>query len=408
VKVDTLLVHSDRVNNDFYRSLRFPIYESVAFEFESSKDMENAFMGRSPSYFYSRISNPTISELERIVSSVTGAYGVVATSSGMSAISNVIMTIAGSGANIITSPFLFGNTYSLFEKTLKNFGLNVKYVDFSDVNEVEKAIDEKTVAIFFEVITNPQLAVFDIENICKIAKKYNLLTIADDTLPTFLLFSSKDWGVDIEVISSTKALSGGATSVGGLIIDYGTYDWSNNKFLKDYYDKYGRGAFIMRLKREVYRNLGACISPFTAYLNILGIETLSLRINKICDNAFNLANMLIEHPKVKSVNYPGLVSSKYYINAKKYLRKYGPVLTIELDSKESCFRFIDNLKLIRRATNIYDNKTLVIHPSSTIFSEYTENKKLELGVSDNMIRFSIGIEDVEDLYQDIIHALEEV
>jgi O-acetylhomoserine (thiol)-lyase len=154
--------------------------------------------------------------------------------------------------------------------------------------------------------------------------------------------------------------------------------------------------------------LGACISPFTAYLNILGIETLSLRINKICDNAFNLANMLIEHPKVRNINYPGLVSSKYYVNAKKYLRKYGPVLTIELDSKESCFRFIDNLKLIRRATNIYDNKTLVIHPSSTIFSEYTENKKLELGVSDNMIRFSVGIEDVEDLYQDIIHALEEV
>jgi len=405
--ITTKLIHGDILNRDSYNSLRFPIYDSVAFEFGSANEMENAFLGRSPSYFYSRISNPTVSELERIITVATDAYGAIALSSGMAAIANTLMSIGGKSANFITSSYLFGNTYSLFDKTFRRFGLVPKYVDLFDIEKVQESIDENTIAIFFEVITNPQLVVFDVEGIVNVAKRNNLITIADTTIPTFYLFSSKKWNVDIEVISTTKAISGGATSVGGVIIDYGTYDWSKNKFLREDYEKYGKGAFLMKLKKEVYRNIGACMSPHNAYLNILGLETLPLRVKTSSTNALAISKELSNHKKIKSVNYPGLETSKFYRNAQKFLNGYyGSIFTIELESKELAFKFINNLKLCRRATNIYDNKTLVIHPSSTIFCEYSSDKKLELGVTEGMVRFSVGIEKPEDIYEDIIKALE--
>ena len=407
MKISTKAIHGDRTNNDPYKSLKFPVYDSVAFEFVSSKEIEDAFLGRALAHTYSRISNPTLAELERRLAILSDAYGVVVTSSGMAAITNVILSIAGSGANIITSPFLFGNTYSLFEKTLKRFGFSARYVDFSNPENIENAIDENTVAIFFETITNPQLAIFDIEKIVNIAKKHNLLTILDNTLATFYLFSSKKWGIDIEIISTTKYISGGATSVGGAIFDFGTYDYGRNKFIASDAEKYGKNALLVKLKREVYRNTGGCLSPHNAYLQLLGLETLALRIEKSSTNAMVLAKRLKNHKKIKKVNYPGLEDSPYYNNAKKYLDGYyGSILTIELSSKSECFKFMDNLKLIRRATNLHDNKTLVIHPASTIFCEYSKEKREELGVGEGLVRISVGIEDVEDIYEDIIQSLE--
>ncbi len=407
MNIATKLIHGNLENEDVYGSLKSPIYDSVAFEFKSAKAIEDAFFGRTLAHSYSRISNPTISELEKRLTLASEAYGVVAVSSGMAAISNVILSIAGSGANIITSPYLFGNTYSLFEKTLKRFGLITKYVDFSNINSIENAIDDKTVAIFFETITNPQLAVFDIEKIVEIANRYNILTILDNTLATFYLFSSKKWGINIEIISTTKWVSGGATSVGGAIFDYGNFDWLKNPWIKDDAERYGKNALLVRLKREVFRNTGGCLSPHNAYLQLLGLESLILRIEKSSINALILSEKLKDHPKVKRINYPGLGESKYYNNAKKYLNKfYGSILTIELENKEKCFKFIDNLKIIRKATNLHDNKTLAIHPASTIFCEYSKEKRMELGVSEGMVRISCGIEDVDDLYVDIIKALE--
>ncbi len=407
MNIATRLIHGDLENEDIYGSLKSPVYDSVAFEFKSAKAIEDAFLGRTLAHSYSRISNPTISELEKRLALVSGAYGVVAVSSGMAAISNVILSIAGSGANVITSPYLFGNTYSLFEKTLKRFGLITKYVNFSDIKSIENAIDDKTVAIFFETITNPQLAVFDIEKIVEIANRHNILTILDNTLATFYLFSSKKWGINIEIISTTKWVSGGATSVGGAIFDYGNFDWLKNPWIKDDAERYGKNALLVRLKREVFRNTGGCLSPHNAYLQLLGLESLTLRIEKSSNNALTLAEKLKNHPRVKKVNYPALKESNYYNNAKKYLNNfYGSIFTIELENKEKCFSFLDNLKIIRKATNLHDNKTLAIHPASTIFCEYSKEKRMELGVSEGMVRISCGIEDVDDLYVDIIKALE--
>lgn len=407
MKIGTKLIHGNLKNEDVYKALRFAVYDCVAFEFDSSKDIEDAFLGRKLSHSYSRISNPTVAELEKKLALVSEAYGVVGVSSGMAAITDVILSVAGAGSNIITSPYIFGNTYSLFEKTLRRFGLNAKYVDFSDVTNIENAIDENTVAIFFETITNPQLAVFDIEKIVEIANKHSILTILDNTLATFYLFSSKKWGINIEIISTTKWISGGATSVGGAIFDYGNFDYTKNPWIKDDAERYGKNALLVRLKREVYRNTGGCLSPHNAYLQLLGLETLSLRIEKSSLNALRLAENLSQHPKVKKVNYPGLEDNEYYINAKKYLEGfYGSLLTIELSDKRTCFNFMDSLKLIRKATNLHDNKTLVIHPASTIFCEYTQEKRKELGVSEGLVRIACGIEDLDDLYEDIIKALE--
>ncbi|URA09237.1 PLP-dependent transferase [Thermospira aquatica] len=407
MRISTKIIHGDFPNPDPHGSLKFPIYDSVAFEFNSAKDIENAFLGRTLAHSYSRISNPTVSEFERRLATVSDAYGVVSTSSGMAAITAVLLSISGKEANILSSPYLFGNTYSLFEKTLKRFGLSVKYIDFHNPEQIEKAIDENTVAIYLETITNPQLAIFDIESIVNIASRYRLLTLLDNTLATFYLFSSREWGINIEVISTTKYISGGATTIGGAILDYGNYDYSYNRFLSDEAQKYGKNALLVRLKREVHRNTGVCLSPHNAYLQLLGMETLPLRVEKSCSNALILAQRLIGHPKIKNVNYPGLEDSRYFKNAKKYLKGwYGSLFTLELPSKEACFTFIDNLKLIRKATNLHDNKTLIIHPASTIFCEYPPQKRKELGVSEEMVRIAVGIEDVEDIYEDIIQALE--
>ena len=283
-KFITKILHTKFLKEDPHGSLHMPVYDNVAFEFKSAQDLELAFAGKKPSHMYSRISNPTVEHFEQQVRAITGAVGTVALSSGMAAISNTILAIAKTGDNIITSKHLFGNTYSLFEQTLKDWGLETRYADLTKPQEAGRLIDKKTKAIFLETITNPQLEVADIEPLSRIAKKRNILLIVDTTMTPPYLFSAKKFGVDLEVVSSTKWISGGATSIGGLIIDYGTYDWKkSDKFEKDAV-KYGPFAFINRLRREVYRNIGACISPHNAYLQSLGLETLPLRLDAACEN----------------------------------------------------------------------------------------------------------------------------
>jgi O-acetylhomoserine (thiol)-lyase len=405
----TRILHTRFLKEDSHGALHMPVYDNVTFEFKSAEDQELAFQGKKPAHMYSRISNPTVEHFEQRIKAVTEATGVIAVSSGMAAISNTILTIAKAGTNIITSKHLFGNTYSLFENTLKEWGLETRYTDLTRVEVASRLIDENTKAIFFETITNPQLEVADIRALSKVAREKNILLIADTTMTPPYLFSAKEFGVDVEVISSTKWISGGATSVGGLIIDHGLYDWKKNAKLQRDAVKFGPFAFINRLRREVYRNIGACMSPYSAYLQSLGLETLTLRIDTSCANTLTIAEFLQNSKQVKSVNYPGLKSSPYYTIAKKQFGNTpGAVLTFDLVSKEECFKFLNGLTLIRRATNLQDNRTLILHPASTIFCEYNDTLKNEMGVRETSIRLAVGIEDADDLIADIKTSLEKI
>lgn len=402
----TKVIHAPYSKKDIHNALLMPIYSNAAYEFDSAEDMEDAFLGKQPAHMYSRISNPTVENFEQKVRAITGALNVTALSSGMAAIANTIFTLTEQGDNIITSTHLFGNTYSLFSNTLHDFGVDSKFIDLTNTEEILKNIDNNTRAIFFETITNPQLEVVDIKKLSEIAKAHNLVLISDTTLTPPNIFKANDFGIDIEVVSSTKVISGGATSIGGLIIDYGSFDWSKIKKLKKYYSKFGHFSFNVKLRKEVFRNLGACLSPYHAYLQSLGLETLALRFDKAASNSFAIAEFLSKQSKISSVNYPGLENSEFYDISLKQFKKYPcSMVTFNFHSKEECFDFLNKLQLIRRATNISDNKTLILHPASTIFCEYSTEKREELGVSDTLIRLTTGIEDPEDLIQDISNAL---
>jgi len=402
-------LHGGIRKKDPHGTLRTPVYDSVAFEYEKADDMRLAFEGKKLAHSYSRISNPTVEDLEERIRVLSGGTGVLAVSSGMAAISNVVLALAGSGSRIVASHFLFGNTLSLFEHTLKPWGLSVDYVDTTDPGQVDEAITDQTRAVFVEIITNPQLQVPDIEALSRITRARGVPLIVDGTTTSLGLFSSKSFNADIEVISSTKSISGGATSVGGLIVDNGLFDWSKNPKTRPWAEKAGPKAFLVYLRREVYRNVGACLSPHNAYLQILGLETLELRLRKSSDNALSLARRIREHAKVRSVNYPGLEDHPCHEAAQKQLANgYGALLCFELAGREEGFHFLDRLKTIKRATNINDNKTLAIHPASTIFSEYSPSEREAMGVPDTLVRLSVGIENLEDLWADVVQALEGV
>ena len=402
----TRVIHTEYAKKDVHNALQMPIYSNAAFEFDTAEQMEDAFLGRSPDHAYSRISNPTVENFEQRIRSITGALGVTAVSSGMAAISNVFFTIAKSGDNIITSKHLFGNTYSFLTSTLHAFGVETRFCDLTDSREVANAVNERTIAIFFETITNPQLEIADIALLSKVAKEHGVLLIADSTLTPPNIFAASAYGVDIEIISSTKMITGGATSMGGLVLDYGQFDWSGFAKLSELAQRFGPYTFNAKLRKEIFRNLGACLSPYHAYLQSLGLETLSIRFDKAASNALLLAEYLQTEERIINVNYPGLKTSRFYEVGKRQFGSYpGAILTFNFNSREECFEFLNKLKLISRASNIYDNRSLIIHPASTIFADYSSEKNEELGVPDTLIRLSVGIENFEDLKNDIHSAL---
>lgn len=402
----TRIIHTPYAREDAHHALHQPIYSNAAFDFESAEQMELAFQGRLPVHAYSRISNPTVENFELRIKQITGALNVTALSSGMAAVSNAIFMLASSGSNIIASKHLFGNTYVFFESTIKDFGIETRFCDLTNNEEVKANIDENTVAIFVETITNPQLEVVDLKSLSDTAHALNVPFIADSTLTPPNVFSAKDFGIDIEIISSTKCISGGGTSVGGLIVDYGTFNWSKSKKLASYAKRFGPYAFNYKLRREIFRNLGACLSPFAAFLQSLGLETLQLRFEKAANNCRELAEFLISLPEIKQVNYPGIKGTEFYEISEKQFGKFpGAMLTFDFSTREECFNFMNKLELIRRATNVYDNKTLILHPASTIYCDFDQEKKESLHVSDTMLRLSLGIEDIEDLKNDLIQAI---
>jgi len=402
----TTAVHGGTNNADCHGALRAPVYDSVAFEHPDARSMQLTFEGKKPAHAYSRITNPTVSDFEQRISSLCGGGLVIAVSSGMAAISNTILALAGADTNIVTSRNLFGNTLSLFEKTLAPWGLETRCVDMTDPDAVAAVINDKTRAVFLESMTNPQLEVADCTAIAEVCKGKGVPLILDNTVMTPYLFNCKEAGVAIEVLSSTKYISGGATTLGGLIIDHGTFDWSNAPRLLERATKFGSMAFISSLRQEVYRNLGACMAPHTAYLHTLGLETLEMRVEKSCANALKIAHFLNDHPRVAGVHYPGLESSTFHaISSRQFKGRHGGILTFELESQEACFALIDALQLVRRATNINDNKSLIIHPASTIFAEYSVREKEAMAVRPTQIRLSVGIEECDDIVADLAAGL---
>lgn len=389
MKKTTRAIHQPYKRRDAYDALSMPVYNAVAFEFDNAQLMSDVFCGRVSAPDYSRVGNPTVENLEQRVKGITGASDVVAFNSGMAAISAVFIALAQQGKNIVSSRHMFGNTYSLLTSTLKRFGVEARLCDLTNVEQVEQQLDDNTCCVYLEIMTNPQLEVVDIVALATLAHQRGIPLVADTTLIPFTEFSAKALGVDAEVVSSTKYISGGATSLGGLVIDYGTFQ------------PLGRA-----LRGELLFNFGAYMTPQAAYLQTVGLEVLDARYRIQAANALELAKQLQKLPQIKHVNYVGLPDNPYHELAKKQFgNTAGAMITIDLDSKEACFAMINKLKLIHRATNLFDNRTLAIHPASTIYGAFTDEQRREMDVNDTTIRLSIGLEDVDDLLDDIKQAL---
>lgn len=406
ISFEARVLHTPYEKPDAYNALSMPVYNTAAYEFDTAEAMEAAFCGNTSDHAYSRITNPTVQYFEDRVRAITGAMSVTALNSGMAAICNTLMTIGRANANIVTSPHLFGNTFSLLKNTLAAFGMEARFCDLTNPDEVRTNIDCNTCALFLEVITNPQLEVADLKLLSSIGKEAGIPLIADTTIVPFSVFHGKEYGIDIEIISSTKYISGGATSIGGLILDNGTFDWSHFITLKHWYEQFGERAFTARLRKEIHRNLGAYMTPQVAYMQTLGLETMQVRFDRQGTTCLELAGRLQALDGIVSVNYTGLKDNPYYKLSTAQFGKYpGAMLTFDLVSREACFAFMNRLKLIRRATNLFDNKTLAIHPASTIYGGFTEEQRQNMDISQQTIRLSIGLESVDDLYNDIRQAL---
>ena len=390
MKNQTKAIDTPFGRKDAYGSLSMPIYHTAAYEFDTAADMADAFTGRVIAPDYSRVMNPTVMYLEDKVKVTTGAIGVMAMSSGMAAISNTLMTLAAQGKNIVTSRHMFGNTFSLITQSLKRFGVEARTCDLLDLDAVERLVDDNTCCIFLEIITNPQMEVADLTALADIAHRHNIPLVADTTVIPFTEFSAKSLGVDIELVSSTKYLSGGATTLGGLIIGYE-----------------GSEQFVHQMKNEMLFNFGAYMTPHVAYMQSIGFETLDARYRLQSANTLELARRLQTVKSIKRVNYVGLEDNPFHDIA---TRQFGPtagcMMTIDLNDKQACYDFINSLQLVRRATNLFDNRSLAIHPASTIFGNFTDEERRAMDVLDTTVRLSVGLEDVDDIFDDIRQAAE--
>lgn len=385
----TIAIHTAPELEDPHGALSMPVYHSAAFEFSSAAEMEAAFTGKLHKASYSRVINPTVTYFEDIVTKLTGATATYAFTSGMAAIHNALITFAESGKNIVTSKHLFGNTFSLIGGTLRRLGVKAKFIDLTDINKVREAVDDDSCCIFAEIITNPQMEVADFRALAQVAHEHNIPLIADTTIIPFTQFCAADLGIDIEVVSSTKYISGGATSLGGLMINYGRFD---------FVDK--------RVRMELLFNLGAIMTPHVAYMQTLGLETLEARYRLQASNALTVAKALRKVEGIVSVNYVGLDDNPYYELARsQFGDTAGAMLTFDLPSREDCWKLIDNVKLIRRATNLFDNRSLIIHPASTIFGNFPAPVRRSMQVNETTIRLSVGLEHPDDIINDIIQAL---
>lgn len=407
IKFNTALLHSNVKGDKKTGATLTPIYQSSAFEQESAEKLERVFMNAAPGYSYTRVSNPTNTSFEQQITNLEGGISTVACASGMAAIFNAIMNVVQSSDEIISSVGIFGGTIGLF-KDLEAFDIHTKYILHTTPEEIEKNITERTKVIFAETIGNPKLDVLDIEAIAAVAKKHNVLFIVDNTIATPYLVKPLQLGADIVIHSSSKYINGSGNSISGVITDSGKFKWNEEQYPQIMkYKKMGPYAYVAKLRETFFRNTGACLSPFNSFLNCIGLETLGLRMERACANALALAKWFETCDQVEYVNYPGLGSSPYHEIAKRqFHNEYGTMVTIRMGSKEKAFTVINSLNYALQVANIGDAKTLVIHPASTIYQSSSSTEKENAGVYEDLIRISVGIEDIEDLIADFKQAIE--
>lgn len=393
-----------------------PIYANTAYSFDSVQHAVDLFDLKVPGDIYTRLSNPSWDIVEKRIAALEGGVGALLTSSGQSAILITMLNFAGAGDEIITSDKIYGGTYNLFAKTFKQMGINVKFINSDDLQDYEKAITDKTKCIFIETLGNPSIKVADIEALAKIAHKHGIPLVVDNTVPTPYLCKPIDFGADIVVHSTTKYLSGHGNAMGGVIVDSGKFDWAQNDKFKMFttpdesyhgviYNKvFGEAAFIVKARTHLIRDLGCCQSPFNAYLTQLGLETLHVRMDRHCENALKLAEHLEKHPYINFVNYPLLKSSKDYDLAQKYL-KNGASSLIGFGVNGDGTKFIEALKLFIHATNLGDVRSIITYPAGSTHRQLSEEQKLKAGITNDFMRASIGLENIDDIIEDIENAI---
>lgn len=414
---DTLALHAGQTVDPATLSRAVPIYQTSSYVFKSSEHAANLFGLKEFGNIYTRLMNPTTDVLEKRVAELDGGVAALAVASGQAATTYAVLNIASAGQNIISTSYLYGGTYNLFHYTLPKLGITVKFVDSSDPENIRKAIDENTRLVYSEAIGNPKNNVDDFEAIAKVAHDAGIPYIVDNTAATPFVFQPLKHGADIVVYSLTKFLGGHGTSIGGCVVDGGTFPWNNGKFPEftepdpsyhglKFWDALGNISYIIKMRVELLRDMGACISPFNAFQIIQGIETLHVRMQRHVENAQKVAEWLEKNPLVSWVNYPGLPSHKDHANAKKYLNGAGAIIGFGIKSGlDAGMKFIDNVKLLSHLANIGDAKSLVIHPASTTHQQLSAEEQLATGVSPDFIRLSVGIEDVKDIIADIEQAL---
>ena len=418
---ETLQLHAGQTVGDT-KSRAVPIYQTTSFVFDDTEDAADLFALRKAGNIYTRITNPTTSVFEERINALEGGVGALAVASGMAAITYVFLTLAHAGDHIVSSKTVYGGSYNLFKLTLPRYGINTTFVDPDNFDEIEAAINENTKALFVETLGNPLANVADLEKWAEIAHKHKIPLVVDNTFATPYLINAFSHGVDIIVHSATKFIGGHGTSIGGVIVDSGKFDWEGSgKFPQlveedpsyhnlSYTRDVGPAAFITNVRTQLLRDTGAALSPFNAFLLLQGLETLSLRVERHIENTKKVIDFLANHPKVESVNYPGLENSKYYELAKKYLPKgAGSIFSFDVvGGEEDARKVIDSLEIFSNLANVADAKSLVVHPASTTHGQLSPEELDYTGITPSQIRLSIGLENADDLIEDLRLALENI
>ena len=418
---ETLQLHAGQTVGDT-KSRAVPIYQTTSFVFDDTEDAADLFALRKAGNIYTRITNPTTSVFEERINALEGGVGALAVASGMAAITYVFLTLAHAGDHIVSSKTVYGGSYNLFKLTLPRYGINTTFVDPDNFDEIEAAINENTKALFIETLGNPLANVADLEKWAEIAHKHKIPLVVDNTFATPYLINAFSHGVDIIVHSATKFIGGHGTSIGGVIVDSGKFDWEGSgKFPQlveedpsyhnlSYTRDVGPAAFITNVRTQLLRDTGAALSPFNAFLLLQGLETLSLRVERHIENTKKVIDFLANHPKVESVNYPGLENSKYYELAKKYLPKgAGSIFSFDVvGGEEAARKVIDSLEIFSNLANVADAKSLVVHPASTTHGQLSPEELDYTGITPSQIRLSIGLENADDLIEDLRLALENI
>lgn len=414
----TLAVHAGQRPDPATNARAVPIYQTTSYVFDDSDHAADLFSLRKSGNIYTRIMNPTQDTFEQRIAALEGGVGALATASGQAAITYAILNIAKTGDEIVSASSLYGGTHTLFAHTFPKLGIHVKFVDPSDPDHFRKAITENTRLIFAETIGNPRSDVLDIEAVAAVAHEHGIPLIVDNTFPTPYLLRPIEFGADVVVHSATKFIGGHGTSIGGVIVDGGRFDWTNGKFPEltepdpsyhgvSYTEAAGSEAYITKVRVQLLRDTGAALSPFNAFLFIQGLETLHLRMERHSANALRVAQFLEQHEFVEWVRYPGLKGDPSYENAQKYLpRGQGAILTFGVKGGlEAGKKLIDQVELFSHLANVGDTKSLIIHPGSTTHQQLTPEEQELTGVSPDLVRLSVGIEDIDDIIADLDQAL---